>query len=334
MYQHSTVNRRLTLRRVSGIICLIVAGILIAGVLIYALHPNIAIPPPIRSVLPLPTPASTCKTPPGHPGDHTDTITSSGVRRTMLIHIPPSYGLNPQPLVVFYHGYSWTAQNMENNAQTAQEADKAGFVLVFPQGLETPPTWNAGIGAGNLTTGSANDIQFTRDLLTHMKQHYCIDARRIYVTGFSLGGGMAYRAICHLSDQIAAIATVSGAYYPFPEGCHPQRPLPVMEIHGGADTQAPYNGYPARNMLAVNDYLNGWLSRDHCSQPSQTFFQQGDVTGIEWTHCASGVSIKHYRVSDGGHNWPGTPNTTQVINSNQVIWQFFSAYTLPSPPKK
>jgi polyhydroxybutyrate depolymerase len=101
-----------------------------------------------------------------------------------------------------------------------------------------------------------------------------------------------------------------------------------MEIHGAADTQAPYNGNPGARMAAVQDYLNAWLSRDQCTGASHVFFQQGDVTGIEWTHCAAGTSVRHYRVSDGGHTWPGTPNTTHVIDANVVIWDFFSHYSI------
>jgi polyhydroxybutyrate depolymerase len=81
-------------------------------------------------------------------------------------------------------------------------------------------------------------------------------------------------------------------------------------------------------MAAVQSYLNGWLERDKCNAISNVFFQQGDVTGIEWTHCATGVAVVHYRVSDGGHTWPGTPHTTHVIDANVVLWQFFNRFSL------
>ena len=58
------------------------------------------------------------------------------------------------------------------------------------------------------------------------------------VVGYSLGGGMAYRIACTLSSQIAALATVEGAFYHFPGGCNPSRPIPVLEIHGQADQLA------------------------------------------------------------------------------------------------
>lgn len=327
MHQDTPSDRNLTARLLSSSGCLALALLLVLVVVVFVL---IQFTPRATTTLPLrPTrPAITCQTPAHQPGDTTATISSGGLRRSLLIHLAPSYGHQPQPLIVAFHGYAWTSQIMEHNTNMDAEADKAGFVLVFPQGVDSPPSWNAGIGAYG-PTGDADDVQFTRDLLDYIQKQYCIAAQRIYIVGFSLGGGMAYRLACTLTGRIAAVATVSGAYYPFPGGCQPARPLPVLEIHGAVDTLAPYAGNPAAHMEAVQDYLNGWLTRDRCAQTSSTFFQQGDVTGIQWTHCAAGTIVRHYRISDGGHTWPGTPHTTHVIDANVVIWDFFKGFTVP-----
>src|SRR5215469_7372360 len=211
----------------------------------------------------------TCNTTPHNAGDNTISIFSSGVKRTFLMHLAPSYGRQPQPLVISYHAYTFTAQAMAHYTNMAAQADKAGFMVVFPQGLDNPPSWNAGI-----RTGNANDVQFTRDLISYIEKNYCTDTHRIYVTGFSLGGGMAYRIACTLTSQVAAIATVAGAYYHAPGGCHPSRPLPVLEIHGHADPDAPYNGNPSAGMAAVQVYLDVWLNRDGCESTSNVFFQK------------------------------------------------------------
>lgn len=273
-------------------------------------------------------PLRTCKTPAHAIGNKTETIMSGGLKRTFLVHLAPSYGKQPQPLVLLYHGYSWTSQIMEQTTGMNKEADGAGFVLVYPQGVDDPPSWNAGVGAYG-PTGDANDIQFTRDMLQSLERNYCVDTHRVYISGFSLGGGMAYRLACTLSDKLAAVATVSGAYYPIPEGCHPTRPLPIMEIHGYADPLAPYAGNVNTRMGGVQTYLNGWLARDSCTGAPQTFFQQGDVTGLQWTKCADNTIVRHYRISDGLHTWPGSPGTTHVINANVVIWNFFREFSLP-----
>lgn len=274
-----------------------------------------------------------CTTPSHNPGDHTVAIHSGGLARTFIVHLPPSYGSQAQPLVILYHAYSFSAEQMERYSQMDSAADTENFIVVYPQGADQPSSWNAGNGAEG-PTGDANDIQFTGDMLLYLEHNYCVDTHRVYAAGFSIGGGMAYRLACTLTNQFTAIATVSGAYYPIPGGCHPSRSVPILEIHGQADHYAPYNGNPEAKMASVQSYLNGWLSRDGCSSSFQTIFHQADVTGLQWSYCANGASVMHYRINDGGHTWPGAgPNgtlgyTTHTIDANIVIWNFFSQYVL------
>ncbi len=321
-----------TMRRrvgVAGIICSIIILLGVFAYMINAWQKDSSSPGGQKqsSVSASPTlPPITCKTPAHAAGDTTEKITSGGLQRTFLVHLAPSYGRQPQPLVINYHGYSWTSQIMEKSTQMDSTADKYGFVLVYPQGVDNPPSWNAGVGAFG-PTGDADDVQFTRDMLNSLTKNYCIDTHRVYVSGISLGAGMAYRVACSLSSRITAIATVSGAYYPF-GNCNTTRPMASLEIHGLADNLAPYNGNPDRRMASVQDYLNVWLKIDQCTGNSTQFFQRGDVTGIEWTHCAAGTIVRHYRISDGAHTWAGQPGTTHVITANEVIWCFFSKFSL------
>ena len=275
---------------------------------------------------------SLCHTPPHKIGDETISIQSSGITRTFIVHLAPSYGLIPQALVITFHGYQNTALRTAQRTNMGAEADKAGFIVVFPQGIDNPPTWNAGIGAYG-PTGDTNDVQFTSDLITYLEHNYCITTHRIYVTGYSLGGGMAYRIACTLSNQIAAFATVAGAYYRIPGGCNPSRAIPLLEIHGQADQFAPYDGNSYMGMASVQTYLNFWLAHDQCKQTSKVIFEKADVTALEWSQCANGAVIEHYRISDGGHVWPGSKPTLGIgynsptINANIVIWNFLSRFT-------
>lgn len=323
---------------------LIIAGgillslLAITGYTIYTVNLHSSAIQKIRTYIPgllkpAPTkPIVTCTTPQHKLGDTTISLSSAGLTRTFILHLAPSYGIQPQALVINYHGYNFTALKMEQYSNMPAEADKAGFILVFPQGVDNPPSWNAGLGAYG-PTGDADDVQFTRDMLSYLEKSYCVDTHRVYVTGFSLGGGMAYRVACTLTTQIAALATVAGAFYHAPGGCQPSRPIPVLEIHGQADRYAPYDGDSSAMMAAVSVYLNVWFSHDQCSGSPDTIFQQGDVTGLEWKHCANGTVVEHYRISDGGHVWPGGGNiatlgfSTHVIDANVVIWNFLSQYT-------
>src|ERR1700676_5127117 len=77
-------------------------------------------------------PQPPCTTPAHKSGDSYGSIQSAGLKRTFLLHLPASYGKHPQALVVAYHGYSWSAAQMERESHLNNEADKAGFVLALP----------------------------------------------------------------------------------------------------------------------------------------------------------------------------------------------------------
>jgi polyhydroxybutyrate depolymerase len=269
------------------------------------------------------------------PGQRIIYINSDGERRSFVIYVPTGYKQS-LPLVLNYHGYDNTATNMAAYTDMGVEADKENFLIVFPQGdpdnaSPPKPSWNAGIGDAG-PTGTADDVQFTRDIISYVETHYCIDAHRIYATGYSIGGSMAYRVACDLSNQIAAFSSVEGAFYHIPGGCQASRPIPFLEIHSLVDPLAPYDGEGAK--LPVQTILNLWFSIDQCNtSDQQTIFQQADVTGYEWPSCANGTVVEQYQISDGGHVWPGsaTPQpslgyTTQTIDANTVIWNFFSQF--------
>jgi polyhydroxybutyrate depolymerase len=335
MQQFNNNPQRPQHMRLVGLAGIALSLVILLSVLIYSVQENVipktVLPSSLHSSPTSAQSAITCKTPPHPTGDSNNTISSGRLKRTFILHLAPSYGKTPQPLVINYHAYSNTAQHFAQYTDMGAEADKAGFIVAFPQGVDNPPSWNAGIGADG-PTGDANDVQFTRDLLSYLEKNYCVDTHRVYVAGYSLGGGMAYRIACTLSNQVAAIATVAGAFYHAPGGCHPSRPLPVLEIHGVADRFAPYNGNPVMGIAAIQVYLNVWLNEDNCGNTTKVIFQQNDVTATEWTNCTSGTVVIHYRISDGGHTWPGAGPipalglTTRTIDANEVIWNFFSQY--------
>ena len=338
MYKHDYHHQRaFQTKRLLAWICIAFSLLLVIGVFFYGLRTGI-IPGLGSKRFPLSGAVGfnqACGNPPK--GDQTIGITSSGVARTFIVHVPSSYGMQALPLVFNYHGYANTAENMVGYTHMGAVADQQNFMVVFPQGAlddasPPQPSWNAGIGDSG-PTGTTDDVQFTRDMISYMEQHYCVDTHRIYVTGYSIGGGMAYRIACELSDQIAALATVEGAFYSIPpNGCQASRPIPFLEIHSIQDTYAPYDGLGAK--LSVERMLNLWFAIDQCdTNVSKTIFNQADVTATEWPNCANGTVVEHYKISDGGHVWPGsaTPEptlgyTTQTIDASTVIWNFFSGF--------
>ncbi len=340
MYNHDFHHERaFRTRRLTAWIFIAFSLLIIVGVVFYLLQEGM-IPGlggannPLPGLGPAANGASSCIDQPK--SEHSITISSGGQARSFIVHVPPAYAGQPLPLVLNYHGYDNTAAHMAAYTNMGAEADQQNFIVVFPQGvLDTAnppkPSWNAGVGDLG-PTGTTDDVQFTRDILHYMQKNYCINTQRVYVTGYSIGGSMAYRVACALSSQIAGLATVEGAFYHIPGGCEATRPIPFLEIHSLVDPLAPYYGQGAK--LSVQTILNLWFAIDHCNTNNQkTIFQKDDVTGFEWPDCANGTMIEHYKITDGGHVWAGsaTPEpslgyTTHTIDANTVIWNFFNQF--------
>src|SRR5258706_14878003 len=167
-------------------------------------------------------------------GSMDETISSGGVTRHYILHMPSSYQQGHAVALIFnFHGYGSNSQQEENLTGMSAKADREGFIVVYPDGLNN--AWHDGPGA----EGKA-DLQFIRDLIAALESQYSIDAKRIYATGISNGGGMTNRLGCDMAGGVAAIAPGSGAYN-FCQDCHPSRPEPALPFHGFDPNILPYN---------------------------------------------------------------------------------------------
>ena len=269
------------------------------------------------------------------------TVLSGGLVRTYLLHVPSGYQTHTsKALVLNFHGHGSNAMQQERRSGMSLLADQQGFLVVYPQGV-VGPDGQTGWDTGVRGRPQVNDILFVSDLLTHLQSALCIDPLRIYATGFSNGGGMTNVLACSLAGRLAAFAPVSGSYPPYPGGCHPVRPVPLLELHGTADRVVPYDGSQSRQLLPILAWLQEWATRDGCTAGPTAFYSQGNVTGLEWTHCQGNATVVHFRIQGEGHTWPsvrfdvsfnvsgGTAGTTgQALSASALIWSFFQQHPL------
>jgi polyhydroxybutyrate depolymerase len=254
-------------------------------------------------------------------------IITSGVTRHFILHVPPSYNGNPMALVINLHGYGSNSREEQNLTGMSAKADTAGFLVVYPDGLDS--TWYTGPGA----KGDA-DKQFIRDLIAHLETLYTIDPKRIYATGISNGGGMANRLACDMSDLIAAIAPDSGAYN-FWQDCTPARPVPVLAFHGLDDKIVPYEGNTPQIMTPpIEDWAAAWAARNGCSSTPEITTPVDTVTVQTWSTCKNNADVILYTLAGHGHSWPGSSSmprsiTSQAVNATDLIWDFFKSHPIP-----
>ena len=263
--------------------------------------------------------------------------------RTYLLHVPAGYQAHESSaLVLNFHGHGSNAMQQERRSGMSLLADQQVFLVVYPQGV-IGPDGMSGWDNGARGRPQVNDVLFVSDLLTHLQSVLCIDPLRIYATGFSNGGGMTNVLACTLAGRLAAFAPVSGSYPPYPGGCHPVRPVPLLEFHGTADRVVPYHGSQSRQFPPILTWLEEWATRDGCTTGPTIFYTRGNVTGLEWTHCQGNATVVHFRMQGEGHRWPSvrfnvsfntsgrTPGTTgQARSASALIWLFFQQYPLVS----
>ena len=256
------------------------------------------------------------------------TLTSSGVMRHYLLHVPPSYQQNvPVALIINFHGLTSNSQQQENLTGMSAKADREGFIVLYPDGLNEQ--WNTGPGAD----GRA-DQQFIRDLITSLQSQYSIDPKRIYATGISNGGGMTNRLGCNLADVIAAVAPDAGAYN-FWQDCNPSRPVPVLAFHGLNDNVIPYEGGKPKIMAPpIEEWAANWASINGCSSTPGITTPVDTVTVHMWSGCQKGAEVILYTLANHGHSWPGSTVmpasiTSQAVNATDLMWEFFKAHPMP-----
>lgn len=260
--------------------------------------------------------------------------------RTYKIHIPPSYnGTNSIPLVIALHGGGHDADTMEYISNLSIKSDTSNFIVVYPNGRKFfTRTWNAGTCCGNSVTYNVDDVGFIVKMINSLKANYNIDANRIYLTGASNGGMMAYRLACERADIFAAVAPVASTMV-VTEICSPTRAVPLLHIHSLPDTRVPYNGgfgtgFAGVYMPPIDSIIGVWLQNDTCTIAFDTVYNANGVVGKRWSDCSSCSEVMIYTTTDGGHSWPGgnqtstgDPVSTQ-LNATDLIWDFFSRHTL------
>ena len=145
------------------------------------------------------------------------------------------------------------------------------------------------------------DMLFLSDVIDKVTAAENIDPSRVYMTGFSLGGTMSYRAGCILASKLAGIAPVSGVIVN--PNCVPSKPVSVFAVNGSSDSSAPYNG--GSGFMSVSSAMDLWKGFDGCSKTSNAKATSGAVTTETWSTCKSGAVVQLATIANRIAHWPG-----------------------------
>lgn len=282
--------------------------------------------------------------------------------REYIVYIPASISNGDEdvtvPVVFSLHGTgndnypdTYGVQNFNDLAESKK------FIVVYPRGIEREfPAFGA-TTRGWKSDGTRNeDVVFFEKIVDKLKQDgyssnkYNIDADRIYISGFSNGGMMAYTT-AFTSDYFAAFSSISGIqlnefhlqHHGWPwnnEGntgaWTRQHPVPFMHIHGTKDDFVKYTLVPT--------IVDNMVYRNGCNPvPTKTSADNGanfagnpmKYTKYEYAPLdAQGKPYVYYEIGSGmtasdtgmGHNYDVTIGGE---DSKLLEWEFMSQHTRP-----
>jgi poly(hydroxyalkanoate) depolymerase family esterase len=236
----------------------------------------------------------------------------------------PAQWQKPRALVVVLHGCGQTAAAYDLGAGWSTLAQHYGFALVMPEQQRA----NNGNTCFNWfnpedTARDGGEARSIREMIAHMVATHRIDARRIFITGLSAGGGMTSVMLATYPEVFAAGAVIAGLPYGiasnlrealdgmFHSPARPERelgdfvrrasshsgPWPKMSVwHGSADrTVNPGN---------ANEIVKQWLDlHDLPLAPMAETIVDGYPRQAWWNKDGETL-VESYAITDMAHGTP------------------------------
>lgn len=271
-------------------------------------------------------PVQTCPATALQPGTTNGTIQFGGTSRSYILHVPASYtGQTPVPLVTDFHGILLNDSIEQSISGWQAKSDQEGFIVAWPNGIDT--AWN--VGPCCTTSRTVDDVGFVRAVVNQIASQACIDRKRVYAVGYSMGGGMSLDLACNAADIIAAIAPsafdLMDASNNWP--CQPSRPITMVDFRSTGDPIVPYTGgptYPPNGLPIVVTFLGAVKTFQQFAQLDQCAGSPTDDSALgagcqTYSQCAAGVQVTLCTKQGGGHD-PGDP---------AVAWNVLKKYSLP-----
>jgi polyhydroxybutyrate depolymerase len=292
-------------------------------------------------------------------GHHSVAFEHGGLLRSAVLFTPKaSDSPRAQPLVVMLHGMGGTGANAVRETGWSDKAARAGFLVAYadasrpdatrpPNIRKNPQAWNDGSGRFHAGQQQVDDSGFVRALISRISATHLIDARRIYVTGFSNGASMTFKVGHDLADVVAAIAPVSGASWL--NALQPARGVSLLYITGTADPLNPLEGgFPklanskqeqgGRAKAPVQEMVLQWATALKCQTVGIADASTNGVRTRQYPGCRDGAELSFITVEGMGHVWAGgdavlpeflVGKTTNKLKATDMIWDFFKQHPMP-----
>lgn len=254
-------------------------------------------------------------------GDQNLSVNVGGKNRTFIMHVPSAYkGDKAVPLVVDYHPIGGSGAGQLSGTTYKAQTDGEGVISLYPDGTGGKSMMGAGWNVGPCCSND-DDVEFSREMIKAVQEKACIDPKRIYATGFSMGGGMSNHVACNMADVYAAVApaamdlnTTNSA------SCNPPRPISIIMFRGTNDNVCRYQGGDSGfndglNFLGAEGNFKFWAEKNGCTGSPSKNSDGCD----EYSSCKDGVKVVLCTKNGGGHEQ----------GNGAVGWPFLKSFTMP-----
>lgn len=258
--------------------------------------------------------------------------------RSFRIYVPTSYtATTAVPLVVYAHGFTDSSDDFggscgERHCNWFAAAEARQLIFVSLVGDLGDESFNAGTCCPPANTLEVDDVGLARSVVGNLLAQLCIDATRVWATGFSNGAMLSQRLACEAADVFVAVASVSGVVELQPgndEGlalCNAsvakrRTRASVLDIHGNNDDVVPWGGDLLLGFPAIPKNMEQWASRTGCpSAPVQTWNNKSFFNS-RWTGCGPDgkQTVELVTHVGGSHEWPA-PTAAFDTTSYVIDW--------------
>jgi polyhydroxybutyrate depolymerase len=209
------------------------------------------------------------------------TMTVRGNERTYDLTIPTTYDpTRPYPVVFVFHGSGGTGANVRGTFSFENIAGDAA-VFVYPNGKDNQ--WDLDSPADE-----NGDVAFFDQLVSNLEANLCVDASRVFATGYSNGAFFANQLGCHRGAKLRALAS-----------------------HGGGGPYGSDDRYDDEGHLVCN------------GKPPAVMFVHGEDDGVvSISDAQSGLAHWRWASSCDDGSSPRAPAPCVAFNgcSNAVVW--------------
>jgi polyhydroxybutyrate depolymerase len=231
----------------------------------------------------------------------------AGDERIVQLFLPKLPAGAKAPLVIVLHALGSTPSGEVQETRFDLVAERNGAIVAFPPSAGRG--WDALVCCGDPVEPN-EDTRYLDALIDHLSAEFPVDAKRVFVTGFSIGAVMTDRLGCQFADRVAAIAIDAGT--PWSDTCNPAKPVSVLVMHGTGDNTFKY--------ATAQELADRWRRVDRCPGSPATRQITPRASAVSSTGCAEGTAVEFVTIEGAPHQWFGDPDATELA------WQFFAAH--------